>query len=141
MSDLEAIPTSCEEAQRPRAVGLVGQREMVRGDWIKPGATVIDIGITRIPGANGKDRLIGDVAYDEALPVAGTDQDLDLIALDTALTKLAAENAEHARLVELRYFAGLSETQIAELTERSERSVRRDWQKARMFLLDALQGR
>ncbi|MDQ8729659.1 bifunctional methylenetetrahydrofolate dehydrogenase/methenyltetrahydrofolate cyclohydrolase FolD [Bradyrhizobium sp. LHD-71] len=49
----------------------VGQKEMVRGDWIKPGATVIDIGITRVPGADGKDRLIGDVAYDEALQVAG----------------------------------------------------------------------
>ena len=49
----------------------VGQKEMVRGDWIKPGATVIDVGITRVPGANGKDRLVGDVAYDEALAVAG----------------------------------------------------------------------
>ena len=50
---------------------VVGQKEMVRGDWIKPGATVIDVGITRVPGPNGKDRLIGDVAYDEALQVAG----------------------------------------------------------------------
>jgi methylenetetrahydrofolate dehydrogenase (NADP+) / methenyltetrahydrofolate cyclohydrolase len=49
----------------------VGQREMVRGDWIKPGATVIDVGITRVPGLAGKDRLIGDVAYEEALQVAG----------------------------------------------------------------------
>jgi methylenetetrahydrofolate dehydrogenase (NADP+) / methenyltetrahydrofolate cyclohydrolase len=49
----------------------VGQKEMVRGDWIKPGATVIDVGITRVPGPNGKDRLIGDVAYEEALQVAG----------------------------------------------------------------------
>ncbi len=49
----------------------VGRAEMVRGDWIKPGATVIDVGITRFPGANGKDRLVGDVAYQEALQVAG----------------------------------------------------------------------
>jgi methylenetetrahydrofolate dehydrogenase (NADP+)/methenyltetrahydrofolate cyclohydrolase len=49
----------------------VGQKEMVRGDWIKPGATIIDVGITRVPGPNGKDRLIGDVAYEEALQVAG----------------------------------------------------------------------
>ncbi len=49
----------------------VGRAEMVRGDWIKPGATVIDVGITRFPGANGKDRLVGDVAYNEALQVAG----------------------------------------------------------------------
>ena len=44
---------------------------MVRGDWIKPGATVIDVGINRIPLADGKTRLIGDVAFDEAGNVAG----------------------------------------------------------------------
>jgi methylenetetrahydrofolate dehydrogenase (NADP+)/methenyltetrahydrofolate cyclohydrolase len=49
----------------------VGRAEMVKGDWIKPGATVIDVGITRFPAANGKDRLVGDVAYNEALQVAG----------------------------------------------------------------------
>src|SRR6201985_1457899 len=45
--------------------------EVVRGDWIKPGATVIDVGINRLPGADGKARLVGDVAFDEALQVAG----------------------------------------------------------------------
>jgi methylenetetrahydrofolate dehydrogenase (NADP+)/methenyltetrahydrofolate cyclohydrolase len=44
---------------------------MVRGNWIKPGATVIDVGINRVPGPDGKNRLVGDVAYDEALQVAG----------------------------------------------------------------------
>jgi methylenetetrahydrofolate dehydrogenase (NADP+)/methenyltetrahydrofolate cyclohydrolase len=43
---------------------------MVQGDWIKPGAVVIDVGINRVPGENGKDRLVGDVAYDEAAQVA-----------------------------------------------------------------------
>jgi methylenetetrahydrofolate dehydrogenase (NADP+) / methenyltetrahydrofolate cyclohydrolase len=49
----------------------VGKPEMVRGDWIKPGATVIDVGINRLSGADGKTRLIGDVAFQEALEVAG----------------------------------------------------------------------
>jgi methylenetetrahydrofolate dehydrogenase (NADP+) / methenyltetrahydrofolate cyclohydrolase len=49
----------------------VGRPEMVRGDWIKPGATVIDVGISRLPGLNGKTRLVGDVAFAEALNVAG----------------------------------------------------------------------
>jgi methylenetetrahydrofolate dehydrogenase (NADP+)/methenyltetrahydrofolate cyclohydrolase len=49
----------------------VGKPEMVRGDWIKPGATVIDVGINRIPVPNGKPRLVGDVAFQEALEVAG----------------------------------------------------------------------
>jgi methylenetetrahydrofolate dehydrogenase (NADP+)/methenyltetrahydrofolate cyclohydrolase len=50
----------------------VGKPEMVRGDWIKPGATVIDVGINRLPAADGgKPRLVGDVAYQEAVNVAG----------------------------------------------------------------------
>jgi methylenetetrahydrofolate dehydrogenase (NADP+)/methenyltetrahydrofolate cyclohydrolase len=49
----------------------VGKAEMVRGDWIKPGATVIDVGINRLTGADGKTRLVGDVAFQEALDIAG----------------------------------------------------------------------
>src|SRR5690348_1550460 len=50
----------------------VGRPEMVRGDWIKPGATVIDVGINRLPATNGgKPKLVGDVAFQEALQVAG----------------------------------------------------------------------
>jgi methylenetetrahydrofolate dehydrogenase (NADP+)/methenyltetrahydrofolate cyclohydrolase len=54
-------------------VAAVGRPEMVRGDWIKPGATVIDVGINRLPPAepDAKGRLVGDVAFDEALGVAG----------------------------------------------------------------------
>ena len=52
-------------------VAAVGRPEMVRGDWIKPGAIVIDVGINRVEGADGKSRLVGDVAYDEAAQVAG----------------------------------------------------------------------
>ncbi|MCM2504672.1 bifunctional methylenetetrahydrofolate dehydrogenase/methenyltetrahydrofolate cyclohydrolase FolD [Aureimonas altamirensis] len=54
-------------------VPAVGRAEMVKGDWIKPGATVIDVGINRLPPAEGqaKGRLVGDVAFDEAIAVAG----------------------------------------------------------------------
>jgi methylenetetrahydrofolate dehydrogenase (NADP+)/methenyltetrahydrofolate cyclohydrolase len=55
-------------------VAAVGRPEMVRGDWVKPGATVIDVGINRIPAPDkgeGKTRLVGDVAYDEAAKLAG----------------------------------------------------------------------
>jgi methylenetetrahydrofolate dehydrogenase (NADP+)/methenyltetrahydrofolate cyclohydrolase len=55
-------------------VAAVGRPEMVRGDWIKPGAIVIDVGINRIPApqkGEGKTRLVGDVAYAEAAEVAG----------------------------------------------------------------------
>jgi len=50
-------------------VTAVGRAEMVRGNWIKPGATVIDVGINRVPTDDGKGRLVGDVAYDEAAEV------------------------------------------------------------------------
>ncbi|KAA2284725.1 ECF-type sigma factor [Arenimonas fontis] len=66
--------------------------------------------------------------------------DEDMLGLDVALNKLHALDPRLAQVVEMRYFAGLSESEIAGLLKRSERSVRRDWQKARMFLLAALQG-
>lgn len=52
-------------------LAAVGKPEMVKASWIKPGATVIDVGINRVSGADGKSRLIGDVAYQEASQVAG----------------------------------------------------------------------
>ncbi|AJY45627.1 bifunctional methylenetetrahydrofolate dehydrogenase/methenyltetrahydrofolate cyclohydrolase FolD [Martelella endophytica] len=55
-------------------VAATGRAEMVKGDWVKPGATVIDVGITRVPAperGEGKTRLLGDVAFDEAEKVAG----------------------------------------------------------------------
>jgi RNA polymerase sigma factor (TIGR02999 family) len=64
--------------------------------------------------------------------------DEDTLGLDTALSRLAAVDERLAQVVELRYFAGLSELEIANLLKRSERSIRRDWQKARLFLLASL---
>ena len=52
-------------------VAAVGRPEMVRGDWIKPGAIVIDVGINRVERPDGKSRLVGDVAYEEAARMAG----------------------------------------------------------------------
>jgi methylenetetrahydrofolate dehydrogenase (NADP+)/methenyltetrahydrofolate cyclohydrolase len=49
----------------------VGRPEMVRADWIKPGATVIDVGINRVPAGDGKSKVVGDVAFDEAAGTAG----------------------------------------------------------------------
>ena len=52
-------------------VAAVGRAEMVRGDWVKPGATVIDVGINRVEAPGGGTRLVGDVAFDEVARVAG----------------------------------------------------------------------
>jgi methylenetetrahydrofolate dehydrogenase (NADP+)/methenyltetrahydrofolate cyclohydrolase len=52
-------------------VAAVGQPELVRGDWIKPGAVVIDVGFNRITAADGKSKAVGDVAFAEAQGIAG----------------------------------------------------------------------
>ena len=52
-------------------IAAVGRAEMIQGDWIKPGATVIDVGINRVDGENGKKRLVGDVEFASASDVAG----------------------------------------------------------------------
>ena len=52
-------------------VAAVGRPEMVKGDWLKPGATVIDVGINRIDAGEGKSRLVGDVDFASASAVAG----------------------------------------------------------------------
>ena len=52
-------------------VAAVGRPEMIRGSWIRPGATVIDVGINRIVGPDNTNRLVGDVAYSEAVHIAG----------------------------------------------------------------------
>jgi methylenetetrahydrofolate dehydrogenase (NADP+) / methenyltetrahydrofolate cyclohydrolase len=52
-------------------IAALGRPEMVRGDWIKPGATVIDVGINRVAGEGGKFRTVGDVAFAEATQTAG----------------------------------------------------------------------
>ena len=63
------LPAICRD--KDLLFAAIGQPELVKGDWIKPGATVIDIGINRIVGADGKSRIVGDVDFDEARAVAG----------------------------------------------------------------------
>jgi methylenetetrahydrofolate dehydrogenase (NADP+) / methenyltetrahydrofolate cyclohydrolase len=63
------LPGLC--AQADLVYAAVGKAEMVRRDWIKPGATVIDVGINRLPTPDGKTKLVGDVAFAEVAQVAG----------------------------------------------------------------------
>jgi methylenetetrahydrofolate dehydrogenase (NADP+)/methenyltetrahydrofolate cyclohydrolase len=58
------LPAVCREADV--LVAAVGKPEMIRGDWIRQGAIVIDVGINRVDAGEGKTRLVGDVAFDEA---------------------------------------------------------------------------
>ncbi len=68
-SKTKDLPGVCRTADI--LVAAVGIPELVKRDWIKPGAIVIDVGINRVPGAEGKTKLVGDVAYDECAEVAG----------------------------------------------------------------------
>ena len=85
------------------------------------------------------------ITFDELAPdQRGTDasrQAVEILDLDQALTSLAARNERLSRLVELRFFAGLTEEETAQTLGTSERTVRRDWLKARAFLFHALRGR
>ena len=64
------LPGRCRHADI--LIAAVGRPQMIRGDWIKPGAIVIDVGINRVPAeAGAKARLVGDVAFEEARNVAG----------------------------------------------------------------------
>ncbi len=63
------LPALCRTADI--LVVAIGKPEFVRGDWIKPGAAVIDVGINRVPADGGKTKLVGDVAFAEAFHVAG----------------------------------------------------------------------
>jgi methylenetetrahydrofolate dehydrogenase (NADP+)/methenyltetrahydrofolate cyclohydrolase len=63
------LPGECRQADI--LVAAVGRPEMVKGDWIKPGATVNDVGINRIENEDGTTRLVGDVEFSSAAEVAG----------------------------------------------------------------------
>src|SRR5262249_42537771 len=69
-SKTQDLPAVCRRADVLFAA--VGRAEMIKGDWVRPGATVIDVGINRLPGApGGKSRIVGDVAFAEAAERAG----------------------------------------------------------------------
>ena len=63
------LPALCRQADI--LVAAVGRPQMVKSDWIKPGAIVLDVGINRIPTEDGKGRLVGDVDFDDVATVAG----------------------------------------------------------------------
>lgn len=63
------LPALCRRADI--LVAAVGRPRMIQGDWIKPGATVIDVGINRVDAEGGKTRLVGDVDFDGAVSMAG----------------------------------------------------------------------
>jgi RNA polymerase sigma-70 factor, ECF subfamily len=80
------------------------------------------------------------VPLEEAL-VASAGRDGDVLALDEALTDLAKADPRKSRVVELRYFGGLSVEETAEVLRVSPQTVMRDWNMARLWLVKALRNR
>ena len=85
----------------------------------------------RARGARKRGGLLEIVDLEDA---AGAAPGLDVIAVDEALTRLAARDAEHARIVELRYFAGLTVEETAHVLGRSARTVKREFRLAKAWL-------
>jgi RNA polymerase sigma factor (TIGR02999 family) len=77
---------------------------------------------------------LDDVAAPEALPP------VDILALDEALRRLSELDARQAQVVELRFFGGLTLDEIGAMIGVSERTVKREWQKARAFLYHAMRS-
>lgn len=96
-------------------------------------AVVVDHARRRTAAKRGgpqADLALDDLAFE--LPVAGDDQ--QLLALDAALEQLDAINPRQREVVEMRYFAGLEFSEVAELFDCSERTAKREWERARAFL-------
>ena len=79
------------------------------------------------------------VTFDDGVDI-GSESNTDLVALDEALTRLFELNPRHGRIVELKYFGGLTEEQISHMLDISERTVRRDWTLAKAWLFRELSG-
>ena len=92
-------------------------------------------GAQRRGGGDGAARL-----ETTALEIAAQGRDDDVLALDAALGHLAETDAALAEIVELRFYGGLELAEIATLRDRSERSLKRDWRRARAFLYRELGG-
>src|SRR3954468_4542237 len=78
------------------------------------------------------------VTFDEGLPAASAERPIDVIALDDALERLAALDPHQARIVELRYFGGLSIEETADALGISPATVKRHWAVARAWLAKEL---
>ncbi len=99
-------------------------------------SVVVDTARARLAARRGGG--VPDLTLDTAVAVPGGADDATLVRVDDALADLAKVNPRLAQVVEMRYFGGLTETEIAEALGVSDRTVKRDWEKARLLLAAAL---
>ena len=121
---------------------LVDQSRVARGERIRFAIAAVAIRRIVIEYTRRAQKRGGGqrpLSLDEAA-MAGEDRSEMLLALDEALTRLAALNDRLARVVECRYFGGLTEEETAEVLGVTARTVRRDWVKAKSWLYAELHG-
>ena len=112
-----------------------------RGQFMAYAARVMRSVVVDFVRRRAADRRGGDVVHvelDEAGGGLSDPRELEVVRIDEALEELAAIDERLVRVVEMRYFAGMTEEQVAEALGLSRRSVTRDWEKARLFLAAAL---
>lgn len=80
------------------------------------------------------------ITLNEEIENRSSEAEADLVALDEALEELSKLNERQSRIVELRYFGGLTEEEIAQTLDVSARTVRRDWSVARMWLFNRMKS-
>lgn len=99
---------------------------------------IVDFARQRLSAKRGgiADHTALNTQHADALP----EGDEQIVRVHDALLELESRDARLARVVELRYFGGLNEAEIAAVLGLNERTVRRDWEKARLLLADALRG-
>lgn len=112
-----------------------------RGQFMAYAARVMRSVVVDFVRRRAADRRGGDVVHvelDESAAGLSDPRELEVMRIDEALEELAAIDERLVRVVEMRYFAGMTEEQVAEALGLSRRSVTRDWEKARLFLAAAL---
>jgi len=112
-----------------------------RGQFMAYAARVMRSVVVDFARSRGAERRGGDairVELEEGLAEALDPREREVIRIHEALEELATIDERLVRVVEMRYFAGMTEEQVAEALELSRRSVARDWEKARLFLATAL---
>ena len=99
---------------------------------------LVDYARTRKREKRGGDDV--KLQLDDAMNVSAKEKSIDLVALDEALNRLAEFDERQARVVELRYFSGMTEEETAEVLSVSPATVRRDWNMAKAWLFHQLKN-
>ena len=115
---------SLQDQQHFRALAARAMRQVI-------------IDYLRRRGANKRDPGLPLATFSDVAMASGASHD-DLLALDEALDRLESLDERQAKIVEMRFFGGLDVDEVAGTLGISERTVKREWQKARAFLFDAL---